>query len=55
LERCCERPGFEEIKVAPKDMSRSFIRERLSGKQIEDYLGSATIESAKSEARTANG
>jgi len=53
--RCCEQPGFEKIKIAPKDTSRSFIRERLPGKQIEDYLGSATIEAAKSEARTENG
>jgi arsenite methyltransferase len=53
--RCCERPGFEKIKIAPKDTSRSFIREWLPGKQIEDYLGSATIESTKSDARTANG
>jgi hypothetical protein len=55
LERCRERPGVEEIKIAPKDTSRSFIREWLPGKQIEDYLASATIESAKSEARKGNG
>jgi len=51
--RYCERPGFEKIKIAPKDASRSFVRKSLPGKQIEDYLGSATIESA--EARTENG
>ena len=49
------KAGFEKIKIAPKDTPRSFIRERLPGKQIEDYLGSAKGESAKSEARTANG
>jgi len=53
--RRCERPGFEKIKIAPKDTSRSFIREWLPGKQIEDYLVSATIEAVKPKARTANG
>jgi hypothetical protein len=51
----CERPGFEKIKIAPKDTSRFFIRERLPEKQIEHYVGSATSEFAESEARTANG
>jgi len=45
--RCCERPGFEKIKIAPKDTSRSFIRERLPGKQIEDYLGNNRIREVR--------
>jgi arsenite methyltransferase len=49
------KAGFEKIKIAPKDASRYFIREWLPGKQIEDYLVSATIEAVKPEARTANG
>ncbi len=38
---------FVEIKIAPKDASRSFIREGLPGRQIEDYIVSATIEAIK--------
>src|ERR1700730_13976273 len=44
LEEMLRKAGFEKIKIAPKDTSRSFIREWLPGKQIEDYLVSATIE-----------
>ena len=47
LERMLREAGFEKIKIAPKDTSRSFIREWLPGKQIEDYLVSATIEAVK--------
>ena len=55
LEEMLRKAGFEKIKIAPKDTSRSFIREWLPGKQIEDYLVSATIEAVKPKARTANG
>jgi arsenite methyltransferase len=44
LEQMLREAGFDKIKIAPKDRSRSFIREWLSGKRIEDYLVSATIE-----------
>ena len=47
LERMLDEAGFKEIKIAPKDASRSFIREWLPGKRIEDYLVSATIEAIK--------
>ena len=47
LEQMLEQAGFENIKIAPKDASRSFIREWLPGKRIEDYLVSATIEAVK--------
>jgi len=47
LERMLQTAGFKEIKIAPKDASRSFIREWLPGKRIEDYLVSATIEGVK--------
>ena len=47
LERMLHAAGFENIKIAPKDSSRSFIREWLPGKRIEDYLISATIEAVK--------
>jgi SAM-dependent methyltransferase len=47
LERMLQRSGFKEIEIAPKDSSKSFIREWLPGKRIEDYLVSATIAALK--------
>ena len=47
LEETLRKAGFEKIEIAPKDTSRFFIREWLPGKQIEDYLVSATIEAVK--------
>ena len=47
LQRMLEASGFQNIKIAPKDSSRSFIREWLPGKRVEDYLISATIEAVK--------
>jgi SAM-dependent methyltransferase len=47
LEEMLRQAGFIKIKIAPKDASRAFIREWLPGKQIEDYLVSATIEALK--------
>lgn len=47
LEHMLHASGFKEIKIAPKDSSRSFIREWLPGRGIEDYLISATIEAVK--------
>ena len=47
LERMLHDSGFKDIKIAPKDSSRSFIREWLPGKRIQDYLVSATIEAVK--------
>ena len=48
IEEMLREAGFANIKIAPKDESRSFIREWLPGKRIEDYLVSATIEAVKS-------
>jgi len=47
LEEMLREAGFDEIKIAQKDRSRSFIREWLPGKGIEDYVVSATIEAVK--------
>ncbi len=47
LERMMRDAGFEEIRIAPKDTSRSFIREWLPGRKIDDYLVSATIEARR--------
>ena len=47
LEETLRQAGFEQIRIAPRDASRSFIRQWLPGKRIEDYLVSATIEAVK--------
>jgi hypothetical protein len=47
LQHMLEASGFQNINIAPKDSSRSFIREWLPGKCVEDYLASATIEAVK--------
>jgi arsenite methyltransferase len=47
LQCMLEASGFQSIKIAPKDSSRSFIREWLPGRRVEDYLVSATIEAMK--------
>jgi arsenite methyltransferase len=47
LKRMLRASGFQKIKIAPKDSSRSFIREWLPGRRVEDYLLSATIEAVK--------
>jgi arsenite methyltransferase len=47
LEEMLLSSGFQNIKIAPKDSSKLFIREWLPGKRIEDYLVSATIEAVK--------
>jgi arsenite methyltransferase len=47
LENMLQASGFNDIKIAPKDTSRSFIREWLPGRGIEDYLVSATIQAVK--------
>jgi hypothetical protein len=51
LERMRQASAFKDIKIAPKDSSRSFIREWLPGKQMEDYLVSATIQAVKPQQR----
>jgi hypothetical protein len=43
--KCCNL--IRRIKIAPKDKSRSFIREWLPGKRVEEYLVSAAIEATK--------
>lgn len=39
--------GFQDIRVAPKDESRQFIRQWAPGRRVEDYVVSATIEAMK--------
>ncbi len=51
LEKMLRDSGFEAVKIAPRDASRSFIREWLPGSQVEEYLVSATIEATKPTSR----
>jgi arsenite methyltransferase len=39
--------GFKDIKIRPKDESRRFIQEWFPGRNLEDYVASATIEAKK--------
>jgi arsenite methyltransferase len=39
--------GFVNIQISPKDESKEFIRTWALGRQIEDYVVSATIEAVK--------
>jgi hypothetical protein len=42
-----ESAGFEQIRIEPKEESRSFIREWAPGVPITDYVIAATIEAVK--------
>jgi arsenite methyltransferase len=39
--------GFIDVRIQPKDESRTFIREWVPGTNIADYLISAAIEAVK--------
>ena len=39
--------GFGDIRIRPKDESRSFIRKWLPGGNLDDFILSATIEARK--------
>lgn len=47
LQQMIEAAGFINVRIAPKDESRAFIREWAPGRRIEDYIVSATIEALK--------
>lgn len=47
LERMMDDAGFVDVRIAPKDESRDFMRDWAPGKPITDYLVSATIEAIK--------
>jgi arsenite methyltransferase len=47
LEGMLTAAGFVDIRIQPKDESRTFIREWVPGTNIADYLISATIEALK--------
>jgi SAM-dependent methyltransferase len=39
--------GFADVRIAPKDASREFIRHWAPGRGVEDFIASATIEAVK--------
>jgi arsenite methyltransferase len=47
LEGMLRGAGFVDIRIQPKDESKTFIREWVPGTNIADYLISATIEAVK--------
>ncbi len=47
IEEMLQEAGFEDINIQPKDESRESIREWFPGRNLEDYVTSATIEANK--------
>jgi arsenite methyltransferase len=47
LEAMLAQAGFSDIRIAPKDESRAFIKDWAPGRGVEDYVLSATIEAVK--------
>lgn len=47
LQEAIRTAGFTDIRIAPKDESRKFIRDWAPGRGVEDYVVSATIEAIK--------
>ena len=41
--------GFQQVRIAPKEESREFIRDWAPGRGVEDYVVSAYIEAVKPE------
>jgi SAM-dependent methyltransferase len=47
IESLLRRSGFENIRIKPKEESKSFLRDWMPGSNIEDFIISATIEAVK--------
>ena len=47
LEEMLHALGFEDVRIAPKEESKSFIREWAPGTPVTDYVVAATIEAVK--------
>lgn len=47
VEKMLKTAGFQQIRVAPKDESKTFIRDWAPGTAVTDYVVSATIEAIK--------
>ncbi len=47
IEKMLSEAGFVDIIIQPKNESRQFIQEWFPGRNLEDYVASATIEAKK--------
>ena len=47
LDALLKDAGFDAIRIRPKDESREFIRDWVPGRNVADYVVSATIEAVK--------
>jgi SAM-dependent methyltransferase len=47
LEQILSDSGFTDIRIAPKDESKDFIKDWAPGRGVEEYVVSATIEAIK--------
>lgn len=47
LEDMLRQTGFEDIRIKPKEESRTFIRDWMPGSKVEDYVLSATLQAVK--------
>ena len=47
LEQILADSGFTDIRIAPKDESKEFIKDWAPGRGVEEYVVSATIEALK--------
>lgn len=47
LEQILADSGFTDIRIAPKDESKDFIKDWAPGRGVEDFVVSATIEAVK--------
>ena len=47
LEHILSDSGFTDIRIAPKDESKDFIKDWAPGRGVEEYVVSATIEAVK--------
>jgi SAM-dependent methyltransferase len=47
LARDIAAAGFEQVRIAPKDESREFIRDWAPGRNVTDYVVSASIEAVR--------
>lgn len=47
LEATMSEAGFEHIRIAPKDESKTVIEQWAPGRSVTDYVVSATIEATR--------
>ncbi|MFA7268300.1 MAG: arsenite methyltransferase [Sterolibacterium sp.] len=47
VEKMLRTTGFQQIRITPKEESKTFIRDWAPGKAVTDYVVSATIEAIK--------